>query len=350
MSIYDDARVAINSIGNANLALKNVIAGHSDLAGLSAMLSDTSAMADLVAKAEAAAAPTPLVKGLIVENGSSPSPYVTNVTCNAYWRDLQLVQGGGLVPNNPIDKFLATGKSGRVRVFLGRYAPAWALALGKVHMYDPTDGNDADVPRWWEPKVQAAQQDFINKLAAAYDGKISAIFLATGSTIYAEPFIRGVADPRTRSNLLAAGYTADLDKASYEFSFQALGAFKKTRLAYAFNPWQFVTPGGNPGGDVTFTNAMIDRFRALYGQRAIIQNNSIRTPELGGAYPEMYSHMAGMKPLSFQTATEARIGDWAKTLQWAIDQGAHAVELSPQFQNHLTAAQLQQYDKALRAN
>jgi hypothetical protein len=89
-------------------------------------------------------------------------------------------------------------------------------------------------------------------------------------------------------------------------------------------------------------------------------NNSIRATGLGPLYAKMYDHMkqahaASGRPLRFQTATKPRVGSYVQTLQWAIDQGAHCVELSPGFtdtsqQPFLTPKQLADLDAALRAN
>src|SRR5262249_5939627 len=151
-------------------------------------------------------------------------------------------------------------KPGRVRLYFGQHSPAWAVGLsGGVSLHDPVDGITATVPRWWTAAVINAQRDVVSKLAARYDGRISAIFIANGGTVYAEPFIRGIGASMTRQNLIAAGYTPAADKASYEAGFQMFSAFKRTRLAMAFNPWEYVNSVSNYGEDVSFTIQMMDR-------------------------------------------------------------------------------------------
>lgn len=302
----------------------------------------------------------PLVKGLSAEGSAQTPPSVMNVIANARWADLQPTAGGPIAPGNVIDKAIAKGFPFVVRLFFGRYSPAWALGLGKVHVYDPTDGVEADVVRWWEADVQAAQKDLVLKLAAQYDGKIPLIYIANGGTIYAEPFIRGLSDSRTQANLKAAGYTADADAASYVAGYEMFRAFKVTRLAQAFNPWQKLDASGKQVSDVAFTISMMDKFAGIFPRRAVWGNNSIRASGLGGLYGQMYDHMkaahaASGRPLRFQTATKPRVGSYVTTLQWAVAQGAHCVELSPGFADpssnpFLTPQQAKDLDAALRAN
>lgn len=290
-----------------------------------------------------------LVKGLCEEGTGTRPPSVTNVSCNAYWKDLQPSGGGPIAANNAIDKFLASGKPGRVRLYFGQHSPAWAVGLaGGVTLHDPIDGITATIPRWWTSSVQNAQRDFVSKLAAKYDGRIPAIFIGTGGTVYAEPFIRGIGAPMTRQNLMASGYTPAADKASYEAAFQMFTAFKTTRVAMAFNPWEYVNSVTNYGEDTSFTIQMMDRMRALFGERAIWQNCSVKWPLLQGQYTAMYAHMRGKKPVSFQTAQAPRVGSFPAALSWAVGMGAHAVELPKNFWNYLTPAQLASFNAQLR--
>lgn len=307
----------------------------------------------------------PLVKGLFEEGAAQLPPSVVNTLCNPKWSDLQPSEGGAIAHPNAIDTAILKGHPFVVRPFMGRYSPVWALGLGKVHVVDPTDGNAADVPRWWEADVQAAQSDFVAKLAAEYDEQIPLIYIGNGGTIYAEPFIRGIgkmpdgsASPTIR-NLLDAGYTAAQDQASYVAGYQMFRRFKVARLAQAFNPWQYVDDSGHAAVDVDFTIEMMDHFAGVFPRRAVWGNNSIRSGGLGPVYDTMYEHMrvvhnATGRAIRFQTATKPRVGDYVRTLEWALTFGAHAVELSPGFQDCgtrpcLSAAQLAHFDAALRA-
>jgi hypothetical protein len=318
----------------------------------------------------------PLQKGLFTEGAYQVPPYVTGEVLEINLGQLVPTPHGAVAANNPLDQWLARyaagkmiGSPGAVRLFFGRGpnavlpTAAW-LALGSVQVYDPIDGKTSTVNRWWEADVQAAQKDAVAKLAAKYDGLFSLLFIANGGTTYAEPFIRGIQSDQTRHNLIAAGYTKQADQDSYVAGYEMFRAWHVTRLAQAFNPYQYVNPDGYGGVDVSFTLAMMDEFAAIFPRRAALQNNSIRTALAWGGqtpplYQTMYDHMKQLhqttgRALRFQTATQQRVGSFTGVLDWALAQGAHAVELSPGFQNlsvspHLTTAQQQQYDSALRA-
>lgn len=306
----------------------------------------------------------PLIKGLSEEGMGHHSDSVPLRMCNVNAAQLATSAGGPIVPNNPIDKAIAQGVPFAVRLFFGRgagvEAASWLTALGQVTLHDPIDNITATVARWWEADVQAAQRSLVAKLAA-YDGKIPLIYIANGGTIYAEPFIRGIQDESTRHNLLQAGYTPEADLASYKVGYGMFGAFKITRLAQAFNPWQYVKPDGSGAIDVTKTIAMMDTFAAMFPRRAVWANNSIRIS--GGwpapAYQQIYDHMrqahtASGRAIRFQTATKPRVGSYVEVLKWAIDHGAHAVELSPGFTDCgtspcLTPAQMADFNGKLQA-
>lgn len=305
-----------------------------------------------------------LVKGLFTEGAHQYPPSVVNETLPVNLTQLVPKPGGEVIADNAIDHWLSRNLPGTVRLYCGR-GPGnvlpngnW-LSLGAVTMHDPYDGVTATVCRWWTPEVQKAQKDAIAKLAAKYDGKISLIFIANGGTVYAEPFIRGISSADTRRALLANGYTADADKQSYVAGYEMFKAFHETRLAQAFNPWQYVSKDGLGHQDVAFTIEMIDKFCAMFPRRAVLQNNSIRDGGLGPAYKQMYDHMKDLhdttgRPIRYQTATKPRVGSFAKALDWALVYGACAVELSPGFQDasslpYLTPQQLHDYDAKLRS-
>jgi hypothetical protein len=79
----------------------------------------------------------------------------------------------------------------------------------------------------------------------------------------------------------------------------------------------------------------------------VLENNSIRTPLQAGLYAQMYSTMIHLgAPLSFQTATLARVGDLTSTIAWAVSVGANAVEL-PKGYTSLPLSTLTALDAAL---
>jgi hypothetical protein len=355
MTLISDTRSALNAalvgVGSAT----TTAAGDANLnAAMTGPLGTAKAAVwdalDALAAYEATL-PLPLVAGLSVTD-ATPSRGVTNIIVNVRWRDAQPFPGGP-VAAPAIDQALAAGASFRVRLFFGRWAPAWAIALsgGGVAVHDQTDNITATVPRWWNTAYQAAQASFVAALAAKYDGLVPAIFAASPMTIYAEPFIRQVGDAQTRARLVAAGYTSAADQASYIAMFNMFAVWKRTRVAVAYNPWQTITTSGaaSPTDPTGFAEQMIAEHRRRFPS-GIVQNNSIRTPPLVGAYTGVYAAMKASPPLAFQTATMPRIGSLPQTLDWAIAQGAHLVELDPGWEPLLTDAQVASYDAALRAN
>jgi hypothetical protein len=68
-------------------------------------------------------------------------------------------------------------------------------------------------------------------------------------------------------------------------------------------------------------------------------------------YASMYQHMRDMGGLiSYQTARTARVGDLPTVLAWAIDQGAHGVELHAGSDHKMSYEQARQFDLALESN
>jgi hypothetical protein len=71
----------------------------------------------------------------------------------------------------------------------------------------------------------------------------------------------------------------------------------------------------------------------------VLENNSIRTPPLTGAYTTMYQEMQQLgPPITFQTSTEDKIGNLQETLSWAAGIGADAVELPQQYVNQAASS------------
>jgi hypothetical protein len=246
----------------------------------------------------------------------------------------------------------------RLRIFAGRGAPDWVKRrFGTVRVVDPVDGMDAAVPRWWRRGFMRVYRRFQAHLAARFDDNptIRAVTITGAMTVHGEPFIRGVTSPTTRRNLRRAGYTQRKDRRAILASIRAHRPWHRTRQILNLNPWQFVRRDGSFGQDVTFTNKAMNRFRATFGRRAILQNNSIRsryiTDTMPGQLGEMFAHMRALGgPLSFQTARSSRVGDLAVVLAWCVDQGAHGVEVQRGAVDQITAATAAEIDSALEAN
>lgn len=302
-------------------------------------------------------APTPvaLLKGLMTrENASGLSASVEHWNPNIGWDDLQPTEGGA-IDTSVIDDVIADGASFRARIFNGHRAPQWLKdivgTVSIVPAQTPTDPAK-NVMRYWDPVVLDYYDDFMQKLAAIYDGVFPLIFEALCMVIYAEPCLKQASNTSNRTNLVAAGYTNAADLAAFNGALDIMAShWHETRVGVAYNGYQLINSAGT-GISTSFaqTKALMQRQRQLFGERAVIQNNSIRSSYISNP-SQLYDDIVELgPPTSFQTATSGRIGDAAATLQWALDMGAHAVELPSGYSSLLTAQELADFDALLRAN
>jgi len=310
----------------------------------------------------------PGVSGVFSRDGAPPPDYLSVMggwVVNAYWKDLQPNPGDPIVtnPKNAIDQAIdqvhkinaanpAYKLRLKVRLFAGVDAPDWAKSLGggPVTISDPGSGITGTVGRFWTKAFGTAYTDFINKIAALYDSvyAIGDVTLNRCMTIYAEPYIRQTSVPSNVSHLLAAGFTTDKDTTCHQEEIDNGRAFSTTRVSVAFNPYQQINADGTTQTNEALTEQMIDYCRRQLLKQCVLENNSIRTPELGGDYPALYAKIQRMgPPIAFQTATLARVGDLGATLQWAVGEGANVVEWPG---SGLTPSQLAPYNNALKAN
>lgn len=358
MTLYDETHAALDQAKAAlAVATKSATADQRFAAAVTPFLVSAGvgvAAAGVAIDKYVAALPPPLmplVSGLSSEGMSTPAVEVGARICNAYHRDLEPTQGCALPAGNAIDKAIASGEPFRLRLYFGRYSATWMQTLAKavtmVDTNDPQKPLSGLVSPWWHKSVQDAQAAFLARLAAAYDGRIPLIFISQPMTIFAEPMIRQVGDPATRANLLKAGYTLALDRASFTAAIEMMRVFKQTRVGLAVNPYQYVSGDGKGHQDAMITREIMAEFRTVF-PGGVLQNNSLRSPGLAGPYTQVYADMT--PPLAFQTATEPRVGDYAKSIEWAIARGAHLVELSPGYEKHLSAAQLADFDQRLKGN
>jgi hypothetical protein len=305
--------------------------------------------------------PKRLASGLMTHGNTGDWPSIVDARVpTVEWRVLQ--PAPDRFRYAPIDDLIANARAAgdtlRLRVMAGRFAPDWVKRrFGTVEVRDPIDGISASVPRWWVADYMNVYRRFQAKLAARYDGNgtIRSVTVSGAMTVYAEPFIRGMSSPFTRTSLLAAGYSAKKDRRAIRESLDAQEPWQGTRQILAFNAWQFVRQDGTFGIDTRFPNRIMDRFRSMFGRRAILQNNSIRASWIQDGMPSViapiYRHMKALGgPLSYQTARTARVGDLATVLAWCIRQGAHGVEIHRGASDQITTAQAKNFDTKLEAN
>ncbi|MGA9114581.1 MAG: hypothetical protein WB802_12410 [Candidatus Dormiibacterota bacterium] len=306
----------------------------------------------------AAATPTPvssaglkaMIHGLVDRDGPPPSGYlgaVTNFVVDAPWSELQPTSGGPLAAGNVIDQAIAVADSLnsaaggprvelKIRLMAGVDAPAWAQQLGggPVTLVNPEDGTTGTVGRFWTDAFAQAYDQLWSELATAYDNVpvVHEITVARCMTFTDEPFLRDTGDPANVQSLLAAGFSLSADEQCQQQEIQIGSDWHHTRIGVAFNPYQAVQADGSATTDEAFTASMMEYCRSQLGPQCVLENNSIRTPPLSGAYAQMYASMELLgPPITFQTATEEKIGNLQSTLEWAATIGADAVELPAQY-------------------
>jgi hypothetical protein len=306
------------------------------------------------------ARPKRLAAGLMTVGNTGELPSIIDVWVPYLdWAELQ--PSRGRFRFKPIDDLIhrarASGDTLRLRIFAGRAAPDWVKRrFGTVMIHDPIDGVSASVPRWWVPGYMDAYKRFQARLAHRYDGNptVRSVTISGAMTVYAEQFIRGIGSSATRTNLLRAGYRSWKDRRAIRHSITAHTPWHRTRQIMAFNPWQFVRADGTVGISASFSTRMMDRFRSVFGRRAILHNCSIRssyiTNGMPPGYETIYRHMRALGgPITFQTARTSRVGDLDLVLEWSLRQGAHGVELHKGAANQLSTDRARFYDAKLEA-
>jgi hypothetical protein len=305
----------------------------------------------------------PMIQGLIDRVGPPPSGFagtVTDFVVNAPWSDLQSTPNGPITADNAIDRGITAARAlgahvgVKIRLLAGVDDPAWVKSLdgGPVSVFSSADQTSGTIGRFWTADFGLAYNDLWSKLAARYDAipEVREITVARCMTVFDETFVRDTSDPTSVSNLLAAGFSTEADRSCISQEIAAGAVWRHTRIGVAFNPYQEILPGGAVRTDESFTEAMMQFCRSELGPQCVLENNSIRTPPLVGAYTDLYAAMQVLGgPISFQTAAGPRIGDLEETLAWAAGLGANAVEL-PQGYGGLAAQALQTYATRLEQN
>lgn len=357
---------------NVDSDLARVRAVYADAKGkYDELVTDTTDVDDLLTVAEADVAniltqigdigspapePVALLKGLFTRESLPPGGTVAGYHPIIDWADLQANEGGpiGGAGKTQLDALIANQATTpfRLRLFSGYAVPQWLKdIIGSVPIHHAQDSNpDKDVVKWWDPRLPEYYADLQTKLAALYDGQLSCIFEAGTMVVYAEPCLIQASDAENRATLLANGYTKQGHVDNFKACFDAMTAWKQTRIACSYNNFSYVKEDGTAGTDATTTDILMEYHRELFGERAILQNNSIRVSFEGQS---IYARIAALgAPISMQTANTSQIDDLAGTIDYCIDTlGAHLVELpGNNYPGLLTQAQLDDFDARLRAN
>jgi hypothetical protein len=299
-----------------------------------------------IAQASDAITVKPVIQGLLDRQGAPPKamlPVIHAYVVKVNWADLQPTQGGPIVANNPIDVAIARvnkpdyaklGMALKIRVVAGVGAPAWAKSLGgdplPYYGSPAYGGGTGTIGRFWTPEFGTAYTDLENKLAAKYDTvpAVREVTVPRCTTMYDEPFVRDLGDPRNVATLLAAGYTVAADKQCILESIATQDVWKHTTTDVDFSPFPLIT---NPNGrrDMAFTLSTMDQCRAILGLRCGLQNNSLSSSKLvDPSFTQLYAYMTNLgAPIELQTTALADLGVPADVLAAAGTIGANSVEL-----------------------
>ena len=300
------------------------------------------------------------------------------VTKKVYWEDIEPVRG--TKSRAPIETILNTAQSrGKLGVRLrpatgGIGAPTWAKALanGPIPFIETQSGASVTIPDLWSPEYRTAVESLINWMATEFDNdaRLLAVTAAADSTYYQEPFIKGLSNATNRQNILAAGYTEAEDRSNMKWQLDIMTAFTKTPIQLAYNPYQYITAGGGFADDLAFVYEVMDYHLALFGDRTILQNNSLRARYIddlasptndttrmikNGFLPRVASpgttqyQIAGANQVNQNTTLTVAQAS-ADTMNWAIDTlNASGLELVNGWRTYHTNAQLSDWDTRLAA-
>jgi hypothetical protein len=328
-----------------------------------ATITDTATTTDTSSLGTTSGTTKPIARGVFTrENMPAAGTPVQVATVNVSWSELEATRD--VITLAPIESILDTAESRglagvRLRVMLGWFAPAWAKAIGDGPVpYTHCHGGvtQGTIPDLWDPNFQDEARELFAAIAARYDAdpRLRLIFASGGMTRYAEPLIRGIACPENRTALLAAGYTRAGDMALQHAQLDWMRPFQRTPIGLAYFVLQYINPDGSVGTSIPDMETIMDYHIASFGDRTVLQNNSIRSSYIDAPppfYASFRERVPGPGTTQYQTAATTRIGDADATMNWAIDYlKASGVELVGGYPDLSTDAELTYYDTALKAN
>jgi hypothetical protein len=304
----------------------------------------------------------PIARGVFTRDNipAAGSP-IRIITKKVYWDTLEATRD--VVTLAPIESLLDTAQSRgfdgvRLRFSFGADAPRWAKEIGDgpIDYLEAQSDISTTIPDIWDPAYQAEVEELMVAVAAEYDAdpRVLLVFASGAQTYYSEPFVRGISAQQNRTNLLAAGYTKALDRAAQTWQLDIMRVFHRTPVGLAYNPWQFINPDGSAGVSVAYMAEVMDYHLSLFGDRTVLQNNSIRSSYISNPppmYAEFLARLDEPGSTQYQAAGATRIGDADATVKWAIDYlNASGVELVNGYQDFHSDVELTNYDTALKTN
>lgn len=346
--------------GENTLQAQTIAANSARIDQLNAEISDLQAQLDALELPDPPAPELVPLSGGLRDRDTVVAGSTHGTVVKITWAEVQKVRGGPL-DLTKVKAAVATGRPVSVRPILGAFSPQFVKDLcGTYNHLDPTVSPPKTYlsPNVWHPLFLTLAGEFYSQLAGEIDEMegVEIVFASAAmSGPYAEPHVRGFADPTTRANALAVGYAPDKDKALHRGACDLMAVFKRLHVAISLNGHQVAK--AKPDGtssiniDPAFTAEMMDRYRAL-SAGALLYNNSIRKdylPGIDAAEDGTYKAMlARGGPIGFQTAQPSKIGDEAAVVAWCVSVDAVQVELP--HPTSLSATQQAPFDAGLKAN
>lgn len=303
-----------------------------------------------------------VVGGLMERSGKVEGgrPYVDSVVAPVDWADLEASDQVFAGPGWSLINGLVTDPRGfklRLRVYAGRYSPAWAKRLGGPTVsgggIDCSAGGIAVtlannphggcVPYFWSDEFLAQYEELVREIARRYEGVPAVLEMQAAGcmTIFAEPFIRAGGDLGSNTRLFRAGLNETTDQRCHERMIQIhMNTFSRIRTSYSTHTsWQLVSdPAIESDGlksSWSLERQLIDTFRSRYADRLIMMNNGLgETNSCKAGTPEtnMWCWFRSIpQPKGFQTETWKKLGSSSEgiyaTLDNALSMGACFIEL-----------------------
>lgn len=281
----------------------------------------------------------PVIRGLVDRNGMPPNGFPVDAwVVQVDWSALQPTEGGPIAANNAIDQAIAAARAinshgGHValklRVYAGINSPAWAMTLGGPSFPVTDSGQSGRSPRFWTPQFTQAYATLQDELAAKYDGtpEIREVVISQCTTVFDEPFRRQVPNQASLNAWLSAGYTMAADEACQKAEIDAHQVWKMTSSDLTLNQFMPVVANQSHYVDLSFPESIMQYCRQQLGVRCVLENNSLKSQpskNLGLLYEAMQA-MGG--PITFQTASNANVGDLKAAVELGAQLGAESIEL-----------------------
>jgi hypothetical protein len=200
-------------------------------------------------------------------------------------------------------KYPKTPVVGKLRVFGGPNAPAWAKAIDGGPIDLSKKGRTMVVGKFWTAGYTEAWRELQAALAAKYDDNplVQEVAISSCGSTSAEPFVMSMLTENIPV-FQKAGFTDDAMMACLMNAPEDYAGWKHAALDYTFNGYRTYGPDGKWILRPEFTVKVMDAFREKYGARAVVANHGLNDE----VSPVLVPIVAEMKrlgpPMEFQTA------------------------------------------------